>query len=178
MKFELIDHETLYQGRAFDVQRVQARLPNGVLRHYDLVDHRAAVTLVPVDEQGRIWFVRQYRVGAQSELLELPAGVMEAGEDPETCAAREIREEIGMAARQLRSLGNFFLAPGYSNEYMHIFLATGLYPAPLPADADEFLQCEPFPARQAYDLAAAGQIQDGKSLAALLLAHPFLGNLD
>lgn len=172
--FELLKSDTVYTGRAFSVDVVQARLPDGKVRNYDLVRHPGAVTVVPVDEQGRIWFVRQYRLGANKPLLELPAGTLNPGEDPAVCAAREVREETGMAARQIEKLGELYLAPGYSTEYMHIYLTTGLYPDRLQGDDDEFLQVEAIPAAEVMDMVRSNNLQDGKSLAALLLALPYL----
>jgi ADP-ribose pyrophosphatase len=116
-------------------------------------------------------FVKQYRIGVGEELLELPAGVLNDGEDPQTCAAREIREETGMAAGKLELLGDFYLAPGYSSEHMYIFLASALYPSPLEQDADEFLQLVTIPAEQAVEMAQNGGLRDAKSLAALMLAQ-------
>ena len=121
-----------------------------------------------------MWFVRQFRLGALQELLELPAGVIEENEAPETSAGRELREEIGMAAKELREVGQFFMTPGYSSEYLYIYLATGLYPSPLAQDADEFLQVEVIPVKQVYEMVHGNQVHDGKTLAALLLAEPFL----
>lgn len=174
MKFDLLHSENVYQGRAFGVERIQVRLPDGRENVYDLVRHRGAVTLVPVDDQGRILFVRQYRLGAGDVMRELPAGVIDDGEQPIACAAREIREETGLAARELIPLGTFYQAPGYSSEYMHVFLARGLYSAPLEADQDEFLQGEAFPTAEVYGMVERGEIIDGKTLAALLLARPYL----
>ncbi len=174
MNFERLSQEEKYQGHAFQVEKVETRLPNGKIRFFDLVKHSGAVTLVPVDEQGGIWFVRQYRIGANSDLLELPAGTLDNGEDPIECANREIREEIGMAAGQMKKLGEMYLAPGYSSEYMHIFLATGLTPDPLNPDADEFLETVVIPKGKAFEMVVRGEIKDAKSLAALLLAQPFL----
>jgi ADP-ribose pyrophosphatase len=150
-------------------------MPDGRLVTYDLVAHKPAVTLVPLDGGNRIWFVRQYRVGAQEHLIELPAGVMEPGEDPQECAAREIREEIGMAADELTKIGEFYMAPGYSSEFMHVFLARGLHSAPLGRDEDEFLETISIPVGDVFAMAAAGEIRDGKSLAALFLARERLG---
>jgi ADP-ribose pyrophosphatase len=96
------------------------------------------------------------------------------GELPENCALREIREETGFAAGKLIKLGEFYLAPGYSTEYMVVYLATELHPDPLPGDQDEFITLEPIPIDQAYNFALNGEIQDGKSLAALLLARPLI----
>lgn len=177
MGFETLSSETIYQGKVFDVRRDQIRLPNGKSVSHDIVEHLGAVTLVPVDEHGQVWFVRQYRYAAQAELLELPAGSLDEGESPQACALREVREEIGMAAGQLLKIGEFFLAPGYSTEYMYVYLATNLRPDPLEADADEFLTIEAVPANQAFNLAESGHIQDGKTIAALYLARPHLINL-
>lgn len=175
MAFELLKSETYYRGRAFNVRRDKVRTPDGVERDMDIVQHVGAVTLLPLDEEGRIWFVRQYRHAAGQELLELPAGTLEPAEAPEVCAGRELREEIGMAAGELRKLGEFFLAPGYSTEYMHVYLATKLTPSPLPGDADEFLSVVAYPVEQVFNLVKSGQLQDAKSLAALLLAREYLG---
>jgi ADP-ribose pyrophosphatase len=174
MAFETARSEIVYQGRVFDVRRDQVRLPNGSLSTLDIVDHPGAVTLLPLDSEGRLWLVRQYRHSAGMELLELPAGAMEEGEPPEACAYREVREEIGMSAGQLQKIGQFFLAPGYSTEYMYIFLATDLQADPLDADEDEFLIVETIPVQEVYHLAETGVIQDSKTLAALFLARPQL----
>jgi ADP-ribose pyrophosphatase len=176
MTFETIHSETVYRGRAFDVRQDQVRLPNGQAAQLDIVDHVGAVTLIPMDENGCIWFVRQYRHAAQKELLELPAGTMEPDEVPEVSAQREIREETGMAAQKLKKVGEFFLAPGYSTEYMHVFLATGLTPDPLPGDADEFLSIERIPVKRAYQMAQNGEIQDAKSLVGLFFLSRVLLN--
>ena len=171
MTLEVIHSETLFRGRVFDVRREQVRMPDGQTVRLDIVSHNGAVTLVPMDADGQIWFIRQYRHPAACDLLELPAGVIEDEEAPEAAAAREIREEIGMAADKLVKLGNFFLAPGYSTEYMHVFLATGLSPDPLPKDDDEFLTVEKVTVDQAFQMAVCGQIQDAKTIAALFLLH-------
>jgi ADP-ribose pyrophosphatase len=171
MTFTVLNRKNVYHGRAFDVELVRFTLPNGKEQDYDLVSHLPAVTLVPLDGEGRLWFVSQFRLGSMADMLELPAGVLEAGEPPEAGAARELREETGKAAGALRLLGGFHMAPGYSSEYMYVFLATGLYDAPLEADADEFLQVRRLPLEEVYAMARRGEISDGKTLAALLLAE-------
>jgi ADP-ribose pyrophosphatase len=127
MGFRLLNEELIYRGRVFDLVRAHFRLPNGKEPTFDLVKHHGAVVIVPVDQEGNIWFVRQFRIGAEKDLLELPAGVLESGESPEASAAREIQEEIGMASGQLEKLGEFYMVPGYSTEKLHAYLATGLY---------------------------------------------------
>lgn len=174
LPYETLSSEVQYRGRAFDVRRDQVRLPDGTITSLDIIDHIGAVTIVPVDEYGRLWLVRQYRHAAGKMLLELPAGTLHPGELPEACAGRETREETGMAAGRLLKIGEFFLAPGYSTEYMLIYLATDLRPDPLPGDPDEFLSVEIVDFRQAFDLIAQGEIQDAKSLVGLFLARPYL----
>jgi ADP-ribose pyrophosphatase len=174
MKFETIHSQPIYQGRAFSVRKDQVRLPDGAETQLDIVEHGGAVTILPIDEQGNIWFVRQYRHAAGLEMLELPAGTLELGEPPEICAHREIREEIGMRAGKLQKIGEFYLAPGYSTEFMHIFLATNLSPDPLEGDIDEFLQIEKIPLKRVPAMVQAGEIIDGKTLAVFQLAAPYL----
>jgi ADP-ribose pyrophosphatase len=174
MKFQLVKSESTYKGRAFSVRRDHLQTPTGNLVQYDIIEHIGSVSLVPVDDDGQMYFVRQYRHAAQMDLLELPAGTLEPGEPPQEAAAREIREEIGMAAKKLVEIGSFYLAPGYSTELMHVYLATGLSHDPLDPDADEYLSVEKMPVAAAYQLAETGQMLDAKSLAALILAKPYL----
>jgi ADP-ribose pyrophosphatase len=174
MSHELINRTVVFNGSVFTVARHEMRLPDGRTHTYDLVEHNSAVTILPLDEQGSIIFVRQYRLGAGGDLLELPAGVLHDDEDPALGASREVREETGYAAGTLTPLGGFFMAPGYSTEYMHVFLATGLTPDPLPQDEDEFLQVERIPAAQALEMAQRGEFQDGKTLVSLMFASRLL----
>lgn len=150
------------------------RLPGDKTAQIDIVEHVDSVSIIPVDAEGRVWFVRQYRHPAGEDLLELPAGTLNPGEEPRMAALREVREEIGMAAGKLEEIGAFYLAPGYSTEYMHVFLAQDLNPDPLPQDDDEILVVEKYPAVKAFELAATGKIRDVKSLAALFLVERFL----
>jgi len=177
MPFELIKSEILYPGRAFTIRRDRVRLPDGRETKLDIVEHHGSVVLVPVDKERNLVFVKQYRHATQMDLLELPAGTLEEGEAPEACARREVREETGMAAGRLEHLGGFYLAPGYSTEYMNVYLADDLYHDPLEADADEFLSIERVPLSDALKMAEHGGIPDAKSLAALFLAQPRLQEL-
>lgn len=174
MPFKELNREKRYRGLVFDVAQVHVRLPDGRERDYDLVEHGDSVTIVPLDEHGHLLFVSQHRLGSGGDLLEFPAGVLDPGETPLAGAHRELREETGMAAREIKELGGFYLAPGYTDEYMTVFLATGLYDAPLDADEDEFLNLQALSVREAYLKARGNQLQDGKTLAALFLAQPDL----
>lgn len=166
---------TTYLGKAFNIELVDLEMPNGHLAKYDLVRHPGAVTIVPMDAEGNLYFVRQYRLGAEGSLLEFPAGTLEDGEEPLICAKREIREEIGFRAEKWIELGDFFLAPGYSDEHMTIYLAMDLHPDAAKGDEDEFLSVEKLPATIVLEMARKNQIHDGKTLAALCLAKPYLG---
>lgn len=174
MSFELLKSVTLMQGRTFRIRRDFLKTPDGRETHFEIVEHGGSVIIIPVDENGNILFVRQYRHAVGINLLELPAGTRDGNEPFDACAAREIREETGMAAGQLVQIGEFYLAPGYSTEFMGIFLATDLKHDPLEADVDEFLSVEKYPVKQAIAMAERGEMPDAKSLAALLLARPHL----
>jgi ADP-ribose pyrophosphatase len=174
MDNQIIKKEYHYHGHAFDVSKVYVKLPDGRERGYDLVEHGDSVTIVPVSSDGLLYFVTQHRIGAGQELLELPAGVLDKNEKPIVAANRELQEEIGKAAGELQELGGFYLAPGYTNEYMLVYLAKDLFESPLDPDDDEFLQIVTMPVVEAYQKAYSGEISDGKTLASLLLAKPFL----
>jgi ADP-ribose pyrophosphatase len=174
MKFKTLKSEIVYEGKAFNVRREQLLLPDEKTTWFDLVVHPGAVTLIPIDSKGRVLLVRQYRHAVGKELLELPAGTLEAGEDPDVCAAREVREETGMSAGKINKIGEFYLVPGYSTEYMYIYIASELQADPLPGDDDEFITVEAYPLDDLPILISKGVLQDAKSLAALTLAQPYL----
>lgn len=174
MPFELIKSETLMQGRAFKIRRDHLKTPDGRDTKFEIIEHGGSVIIIPVDSDGNIHFVRQYRHAAGVDLLELPAGTRDGDEPYEDCAAREIREETGMEAGALQKIGEFYLAPGYSTEFMGVFIATDLKHNPLEADDDEFLEVEKLSVKEAFETAGQGEMPDAKTLAALLLAKPFL----
>ena len=173
-QFELIGSETILEGRAFKIRRDHLRAPDGRETRYDIVEHTGSVIMLPIDDDGNLLFVRQYRHAAGSDLLELPAGTRDADESYESCAAREMREETGFAAGVMEKVGEFYLAPGYSTEFMMVYVARHLVADPLPTDADEFLQLERIPVQRALQMALDGQLPDAKTLAALFVAGPKL----
>ncbi|MBK8419237.1 NUDIX hydrolase [Candidatus Villigracilis saccharophilus] len=121
MPFEFLRTETLLKGRAFTIRRDTLKTPDGRETKFDIIEHGGSVIIVPIDTDGKLLFVRQYRHAAGKDLLELPAGTLDVGEDPAVCAAREIREETGFAGTISRKSGVFL--PGYSTEFMHVYLA-------------------------------------------------------
>jgi len=175
MPYRVTASEILFSGRVFEVRKDRVVLEDGRESSVDVVVHPGAVALIPIDSQKQVWFVRQYRHASGAELLELPAGTLERGEPPEKCAERECREEIGMSPGKLEPLGGFFLAPGYSTEFLRVYLATELRPDPRPPDPDERIQVERLNLGQVVELIRNGGLRDAKSLAALTLAADRLG---
>jgi ADP-ribose pyrophosphatase len=170
---EILSSETVFQGRAFKVQHDLVQRPNGQ-QTYDTVHHIGAVAMVPIDPNGRILFVRQYRHAARRRLLELPAGTLEEGEPVEDTAQRELREEVGMAPGCLTRLSDFFLAPGYSTERMYIYLAEDLKPGRLLGDEDEDLETERLTIDEAFSAIRSGEIEDAKTMLGLFLFKEYL----
>jgi ADP-ribose pyrophosphatase len=172
----LIKSNKVFSGRIFEVLQDQILLPNGQTTTLDIISHINSVVVIPINNEGNLLFVRQYRHPTGSPLLELPAGVLNNDESPEKCAHRELREETGMDARSMFLLGEFYLAPGYSTELMNAFLAKDLFPDPLKADEDEFITVESFSAEKVMSMVLHGEIKDAKTLAALFLAKPYLNS--
>ena len=170
MPFELIKSETILKGRAFKIRRDFLRTSNGLETTLEIIEHGGSVVLIPIDGENNVLFVRQYRHAAGQDMLELPAGTRDDEEPYESCAEREIREETGMEAGRLEKVGEFYLVPGYSTEFMVVFLATDLKPNRLDADEDEILSVEKIPLQKAIEMAQGGSIKDAKSVAAFLLA--------
>jgi ADP-ribose pyrophosphatase len=174
MKHKILKSTKVYQAWAFHVQRDDVEFPSGKVHAMDIVVHNGAVALVPIDADGKIIFVRQYRHSAKKYLLELPAGTLDEGEEPLACAQRESREEIGLAPGKLTKLADFFLAPGYSTERMWIYLATDLTPDQLPGDEDEELELATMTLDEAFAAIKSGEIEDSKSMLGLFLAREYL----
>jgi ADP-ribose diphosphatase len=172
---EVLHTDHIYQGRIVSLDVEQVRLPNGRESTREIVRHPGAVVLVVVDDQERLLLVRQYRRAADRDLLELPAGTRERGEDAAITAARELGEETGYRAGRIERLGGFFSAPGFCTEYLECYLCTDLRPGELHPEEDEDLQLERLSLDEAWAAAAAGEINDAKTLAGLLLyaaRHP------
>jgi ADP-ribose pyrophosphatase len=165
----LIGSQEIYRGRVVNLRVDEIEIASGVNVRREVVEHSGAVVVVPVDAQGNILWVRQYRYAAERELLELPAGTLERGEEPEACARRELVEEVGFAASTWKTLGGFFSAPGFCSEYLHAFLATDLTAEQAEGDEDEEIEVETLSLDESLARIDAGEIVDAKSLAALHL---------
>ncbi len=165
-----------YKGRKFDFDVSTLRLPNGVTGDWECIRHPGGALVVPVTAAGKLVMIRQYRFAARGYLLEFPAGTLEPGEEPEETIAREIQEETGYRAKTWRSLGQFFLAPGYSDEIIYAFLATDLEKLALPPaqDDDEMIEVVELSPEELETAIHSGQVPDTRAMSSYLLAKPFL----
>ena len=164
---------TVYEGRVFSLEVETERFPNGTEHKVEIVRHRPCVVLIPIQDDGRVVLIKQYRPSVKRDLWELPAGSIDPGESPDEAAARECEEEIGMAPHHLERLASLFPAPGYCDEEMIFFRAAELRP-PAPdsrhqPDDDEDIQVNPVPIAEAKAMVTRGEIVDLKTAYALTL---------
>jgi ADP-ribose pyrophosphatase len=165
--------ETIFTGRVFAVEQIEGSLPSGKPLRADIVRHRPAVVLLPIEDDGRVVLIRQYRAALDREIWELPAGGVDEGERPEAAAARECEEEIGRVPQLVERLGAFFPTPGYCDEEMIFFRVSDLK-APPPAsthrpDEDEEIESKAVTIAEARAMVARGEIVDLKTAYALTL---------
>lgn len=161
--------EQIYSGRILNLRVDTVRLPGGETTRREIVEHPAAVALVALDAEDNVLLVRQFRKPTESDLLEVPAGSVDPGEDPEAAARRELQEETGFVPGNLERLATFYTAPGFSTELMYLYLATGLTPARLPADDDESIDLVRVPVGKIPELISSGGVADAKTLVGLLM---------
>jgi ADP-ribose pyrophosphatase len=163
-----LSSETVYKGRLFDVSLDKLEMDSGVIALRETIRHPGAVAMVPVTADGKLLLVTQYRHAAGRRLLELPAGTLEKGEEPIAAVARELQEEVGQRPGRIEPLGGLFVAPGYTSEYIHLFVCTELEPSKLDADDDEDIEVEVRTREQALAAIESGEIADAKSIVGIL----------
>ena len=169
-----MESRLVYDGIIVKVHMDLAQLPDGRRAHREVVSHPGGVGILPLDDEGNIIMVRQFRYPFHQELLEIPAGKLEPGEDPEQCAIRELSEEIGTTAGELLSLGTIYPSPGVYGETLHLYLARRLtFGAPHP-DEGEFLQVERIAFAQAVDMLLSNTLRDGKTVCAIWMTKALL----
>ncbi len=173
---QLLKQTLNYQGRKFSFEVCRLRLPNKAEGEWECVRHPGGALAVPITDDGKLVLVRQYRFAAQGRLLEFPAGTVEPYEDPATTVEREIQEETGYRAQSWQKLGQFFLAPGYSDEIIYAFLATDLEKLENPPtqDEDEDIETVLMTPNELEQAILDGEPVDAKSICSLMLAKPFL----
>jgi|SRR5579884_1444884 len=170
LKETVIGSETIFRGKIVTLRVDRIKLPDGSESKREIVEHKGAVCIVPVREDGMVLMTRQFRLAAGKPLLEVPAGTLEDGEAPEVCAARELEEETGYKAGSLRPLFNAYVSPGYDTEQIRAYLATGLTPGQTHTDPDENVEIVPIPLAEIEEMVLKGEIEDSKTISALLLA--------
>ncbi len=172
----VLKSELIFDGNVVHLYVDSVEFPNGKTGHREVIRHSGAVAIVPIDAKGNVVMVQQYRHAAGRVLIEVPAGTLNPGEDPDVCAVRELQEETGYRPGALRKIGGMFVAPGYTSEFIHLYLATDLVESRLAHDDDEFLRTLRLPMGEALKRITSGEIADGKSIAALLLAKELAGS--
>lgn len=170
-----ISSRRVYDGRVVSLRVDTVRLAGGRTARREIVEHRGAVALVALDPDGNVLLVRQYRKPVERALLEIPAGTLDAGEDPTDCARRELTEETGYSPGRLTPVVGFYSAPGFCTEYLHVFLATDLSPSAAVPDADEEIEVIRLPLDECLRLVREGEIRDAKSIVGLLALAAGLG---
>jgi ADP-ribose pyrophosphatase len=143
-------------------------MPSGRKTTREIVEHGDCVAIIAIDDEGNVLLVNQFRKPVEKELLEIPAGGIESGEEPEDCVRRELREETGFLPRKLERLGGFYSSPGYCTEYLYLYLATELVPSPLQAEDSEGIRLVRVRLSEVSGLITSGSICDAKSIAGLL----------
>lgn len=164
-----LDSREIYRGRIINVRLDRVELPGGRTAYREVVEHPGAVCIAAVKEDQKIILVKQFRKPVEETLIELPAGKLEAGEDPEECAARELAEETGYRAGKMEHLISFYTSPGFSDEIMHLFLATDLSPGESNPDQDEMLQIVEVDLEKAVEMVLEGKIKDSKTAVGILI---------
>lgn len=163
-----LEDRVLYEGKIVRLRRDTVLLPNGRHAVREVVEHPGGVGIVPLDADGCVLMVRQFRYPLGRTLLEIPAGKVEPGEDPRVCAVRELSEEVGASAGKLTFLGRVYASPGFCDEAIHLYLAEELSFGHTHPDEDEFLEIERIPLDKLAAMALDGTLDDGKSVAGIL----------
>jgi ADP-ribose pyrophosphatase len=162
--------KSIYKGRIVNLNLETVRLPNGATVELEIIHHPGAAAVVAMKDEETVLLIRQYRHAAGGYILEIPAGTLRPGEDPGVCAARELEEEIGFRPSALEPLATFFTTPGFTDEVIHIYKATGLTPGKQNLDHDEVLEVVQLPLREAIGRIGDGTIRDGKTIVGLQVA--------
>lgn len=163
--------KTVFEGILINVSHMQVQLPNGQTAAREIVHHKGAAAVVPVDAEDNVYMVRQHRVALDLMTMEIPAGKLDyVGEDPHDCAVRELEEETGLRAERFELLTHVVTTPGFCTETIGLYLATGLSQHEDHPDPDEFLHVEKLPLKEAVERVMSGEFRDAKTALGLLMA--------
>ncbi len=166
--------EEIFEGKIIKLRRDTVLLPNGNEATREVVEHPGGVAVVALNDQNEVYMVRQFRYPFGEVIQEIPAGKLDAGEDPFDCCTRELEEETGLSAGRYDYLGKFMVSPGFCHEWIHIYLARDLSVGKAHLDPDEFLEVEKIPMEKLMDMIMQNQLQDGKTVIGILMANEFM----
>jgi len=166
---KILSRKVIYKGRILKLRVDTVRTVDGRRSTREIVEHDPCIAVVAVDGEDNVLLVRQYRLATAKELLEIPAGGIDPGESPEAAVIREMREETGLRPDKVERLTGFYLSPGFCSEYLHLFLVSEFEHDPLSAEDSAGIELVRVPVSQIRELIAAGKIEDGKSIAGLLM---------
>lgn len=167
-KIQLLNRKEIFKGKRVNLVIDELKMPNGKIVEWELVTHNGAAAIIPIDEEGNIILVRQYRNAADDYVLEIPAGGLEPGEDPKVCASRELEEETGYKANQVDFVIKFYSSIGITNEIISIYVAKELVKTQQNLDEDEYVTIEKYDFDTCIDMINNGLIVDNKTITALL----------
>ncbi len=170
-----IKTDVIYNGNFINLEKLTVKLPNGKEASREVVRHPGAVAIVPLTSDNEVLMVRQYRKPLDKVLLEIPAGKLNYGEDPFECGVRELEEETGCTAEKYTFAGQIISAPGFSDEVLSIYIATGLKQGSQNLDEDEFLTVEKIPFNTVIELILKNEIEDAKTIVGILKTKLLLG---
>ena len=163
-----VKQNLIYDGKILQLYNDEILTPNGKTAYREIINHHGGASILPIDDEGNIYLVEQYRYAYKQLLLEIPAGKLEKGEDALECARRELKEEIGADCKEIKMIDLIYPTPGYTNEPLHIFLAKGLTFGDTKWDEDEFLNIKKIPFDKALDMVRSGELKDAKTVIAIL----------
>lgn len=167
----LVSSQRVYEGRIVNLRVDTVRLASGRVTTREIVEHGGSVAIVALNEEDNVLLVNQFRAAVGRALLEIPAGTLEAGEDAEACALRELREETGYVAGHMEEIHVFYTSPGFCDERIWLYVATGLRPGAQDVETDESIEVVKLPLNRALKMVGSGEICDGKTILGLSVAH-------
>jgi ADP-ribose pyrophosphatase len=174
MSAKVHERKPIFSGRVFNLVTETVTLSNGTRAELDVIEHPGATAIVPFIDSDHILMLRQYRHAVKTDLWEIPAGTLDPQENELQCARRELTEETGYEAAEWQKMGEIVPVPGYSNERIHMYLATGLEKAEQNLDEDEVIEVQRIAFDEAFAMIQRGDVQDAKTICGLYLAQQYL----
>ncbi len=169
-----ITSEKKFEGKIINVEVLDVELPDGKKGYREIVNHPGGVGIVALTDENKILMVRQFRKPIEKDIIEIPAGKLEKGEDPLVCGKRELEEETGYKAKEFVSLGYLYPSPGFANEVTHLYLAWGLEKGRVNPDEDEYLDILEVPVQEVYSLIMKNEINDAKTVIGFFKAMEYI----